>query len=308
VDQSIFDIKRSGNGIIISAVHIKATHASSKYIVEAAKCARRIKDVLRPKSDVKVLLFTDKLVWRFMNAECDSSTDEVCGQFQGLGGHRLFDSVMFYDGLSMPLIPSFKPFFHESPVIWMKRIVGWLHSPFSKTMAIDADVYVCPGFDSLFDTYIDNKHLLAATIANTQFGNTNGSKLPLRPGIPAKEFAQFPERNMGFIIVNTGHPKGLELLALFRDAYARHLNDPNVYILGDQASMREALFTMRVWVRDKVIPGTIVCRFQLGCEDGCSVVHRHWDRDKSGANVRPQPRAFARISGESPNEHVKNPT
>jgi hypothetical protein len=113
----------------------------------------------------------------------------------------------------------------------------------------------------------------------------NGNSSALRPGITQKEFAQFPERNMGFVLVNTGHPKGLELLALFRDVYIRHIKDPNVFVMEDQQAMREALFTMRVWIHDHVIPDNIGCRFEFGCDDGCLTVHRHWDMDKSGKNV-----------------------
>jgi hypothetical protein len=79
--------------------------------------------------------------------------------------------------------------------------------------------------------------------------------------------------------------------------YVRHVNDPSVYILGDQASFREALFTMRPLIHDNVIPADIGCRFERGCDDGCLTVHRHWNRDKSGSAVgQPKAEHFAKLT------------
>jgi hypothetical protein len=212
----------------------------------------------------------------------------VCQQFRELGGHRLFDIVKFYGHYSYPLIAEYKSsFVMKWPALWLMRAVGWLHSPFEKSMFFDSDVYVCPGFERMFDTYLDEYHLFAAPIASSPFVDTQGDSRPLRSGIPAKEFSQYPERNLGVVLAQTGHPKIIELLTLYRDVYVRQINDENVKIKGDQASMREALFIMRVWIHDQVIPSSIGCRRTLGCDDGCLTVHRHWDQDKSGKDVRP---------------------
>jgi hypothetical protein len=151
-------------------------------------------------------------------------------------------------------------------------------------MLIDADVYVCPNFATLFDMYLDEHHLYAATIASGLFSSTRGDPKALRPGM-TDEFLRFPERNLGFQLIHTANHRALELLALFRDVYARHVNDESIYTLGDQASFREALFTMRPLIRDVVIPVTIGCRYVGGCDDGCLTVHRHWNQDKSGDAV-----------------------
>jgi hypothetical protein len=252
--------------------------------------------VLGSNSDIKVLLYTDEAIWMYMNddARCNTAIDSVCQQFREFGGHRLFDIVKFYDHLVLPTLTDSKPFFRGFQTLWrLKRIVGELHSPFDTTMFLDSDVHVCPGFERMFDTYLDDHHLFAATIASNPFGKTNGSRVPLRAGIPAAEFAQFPERNMGFVVLKSDHPKVMELMTLYRDTFVRHVSDPNVMILGDQASMREALFTMRVWVHDHVVSSSIGCRFVGGCDDGCLIVHRHWDRDKSGSDVRSPAQALA---------------
>jgi hypothetical protein len=225
----------------------------------------------------------------YMNddAQCNTAIDSVCRQYRELGGHRLFDIVKFYDHLVLPTLtdskPNFKGFLTRYRLL---RAVGWLHSPFEKSMFFDSDVYVCPGFERMFDTYLDKHHLFAAALASCSFCNTNGNSMPLREGIPAKEYSKYPERNNGVVIAQTGHPKIIDLLALYRDTFVRHASDPNVDTHGDQASMREALFTMRVWIHDRVIPISEACRYTLGCDDGCLTVHRHWDRDKSGTNVR----------------------
>jgi hypothetical protein len=283
---------RTGKGIILNAAHANTSAlSSSKHIVEAAECARRIKDVLGSNNDVKVLLYTDKAIWMYMNdnARCKPAIDRVCRQYRELGGRRLFDIVKFFDDFSYPAMTDVKPSFrYKWPALWLKRAVGWLHSPFEKSMFFDTEVYVCPGFERMFDTYLNDHHLYAGAVAVTPFSNTNGNSKPLRAGIPAKEFSQYPERNLGVVLAQTGHPKIIELLTLFRDVYVRQINDETALVVGDQAAMREALFTMRIWVHDTMIPIDIGCRFTLGCDDGCLTIHRDLDRAKSGNEVRAQ--------------------
>jgi hypothetical protein len=285
----MLSMARTGRGIILNSAHANVSlHLPSKYIVEAAECARRIKDVLGPNSDIKVLLYTDEAIWIYMNdvTRCNVTTHEVCQHYRELGGHRLFDIVKFYDHLVFPTLTDSKPHFQGFATRYrLMRAVGWLHSPFEKSMFFDSDVYVCPGFERMFDTYLDAKHLIAASVATGDFGNTNGNSKPLREGIPAKEYSRYPERNIGVMVAQTSHPKIIELLALYRDTFVRHASDPNVDTHGDQASMREALFTMRVWIHDRIIPLDIGCRRTLGCDDGCLTVHRHHDQEKSGDDV-----------------------
>jgi len=165
------------------------------------------------------------------------------------------------------------------------RIEATLNSPFEVTMTADSDTYACPGFEGLFDA-VDKHHLYAASIAPALFADTKGFNGSFRADFPPS-YASFPERNLGLQILVTGNPKVIELLALFRDVFLRHLRQ-NVRIHGDQASFREALFTMRIFVHDVVLSPRHVCRFVLGCDDGCRVVHRKFDQDKSGNNVRPK--------------------
>jgi hypothetical protein len=213
--------------------------------------------------------------------------------------------VRFYDDFSSPLIADSKPSFRKKwPALWLKRAVGWLHSPFEKSMFLDNDVSVCPGFERLFETYLDSHHLFSATIAPHPFGSRDPSDIPIRSAIPAKEFSQFPERNLGVVLAATSHPKVIELLTLFRDVYVRHTNDMGFHNPGDQVSMRESLFTLRVYVRDTVIPANIGCRYTMGCDDKCLTVHRHWDRDKSGKNIH-SPKYLAKMKSRQGNK--KNP-
>lgn len=282
---------RDGRGIILHAVHVNTTAAPSKYIVAVAKSAQRIQKVLRAdglSGEIKVLLFTDREVWLFMNdrRRCDVQIYQECRDFVAYGGHRVFNMVRFYDDFEYPHVPETRPLFEGRPIVWLKRTVALLHSPFAKTMQLDDDVYVCRGFAKQFDDYLNDQHLYAAVVELGIFSSTRGDPKPLRPGMP-DEFLRFAERNLGFQLLYTGKPRVIELLALFRDVYVRQMNDPSIYTLGDQGPFREALFTMRPAIHDYSIPITIGCRFVGGCDDGCLTVHRHWDQDKSGADVEP---------------------
>jgi hypothetical protein len=224
----------------------------------------------------------------FMNDpnRCDMEIYNECKEFFRFGGSRVFNMVRFYDDFEYPAVPATRPFFEGRPIVWLKRIVALMHSPFDKTMQLDADVYVCPGFAKQFDDYLDERHFYAAVVELGLFSSTRGDPKPLRPDMP-DEFLQFPERNLGFQLLFTGKHQVIELLALFRDVYVRQMNDPSIYTLGDQGPFREALFTMRPSIHDIAIPITVGCRFVGGCNDGCLTVHRHWDQDKSGADVEP---------------------
>jgi hypothetical protein len=110
----------------------------------------------------------------------------------------------------------------------------------------------------------------------------------LRKGLRADlphAFQNFPERNLGMQVINTADHRALALLALFRDVYIRHVRIPNTGLRNDQASFREALFTLRATVHDVVVPANRACRFTGGCADGCQTVHRWYDQDKSGRKV-----------------------
>jgi hypothetical protein len=275
----------------LHAVHVNSTSVPSKYIAEVTKTASHIQDVLRKdgqSGDIKVMLYTDREVWIFMNnrQKCDVRVFVECKDFYRYGGHHVFNMVHFYDDFEYPDVPATRPLFEGRPIVWLKRIVALMHSPFKKTMQIDADVYVCPGFWRQFDDYLTDRHMFAAVLDQGMFSNTRGDTTPFREGMP-KEFIGFPERNLGFQLLNTGKSQTIDLLALFRDVYVRHVNNMDRYVLGDQAAMREALFTVRPSIHDIAIPITIGCRYEGGCDDGCLTVHRHWDQDKSGADVEP---------------------
>jgi hypothetical protein len=94
------------------------------------------------------------------------------------------------------------------------------------------------------------------------------------------------ERNQGLVIMKTSSTTIIKLLSLYRDIYVRHVNDMTIPVNGDQSAFREALFIMRTQVMDRVIPYEIGCRLEYGCDDGCLAVHRPFDQDKSGSDVR----------------------
>jgi hypothetical protein len=76
--------------------------------------------------------------------------------------------VRFYDTLVFPdLSREDENFFQAWPQLWLGRILASLHSPFARTMNLDSDVYVCDGFEDLFDR-VDEHHVFAAGLATAK--------------------------------------------------------------------------------------------------------------------------------------------
>jgi hypothetical protein len=288
VSDELRDLPRSGRGVLFCVFHRDADATTpSKFILQAVSSAARMRAVLKASgSDIKLCLFTDRANWQFLLDPrlCRPGTYDICAQFAALDGAKVFDDVLFIDDFEVPPVKGSKRAFNKWPGLWFQRIIAFQHSPYAQTLMVDSDVYACPRFDTIF-SYLDARHLVAATLSPMLFGDTFGNAESFRSGFP-DSYERFPERNLGLIVVQSSHPKVIELLALFRDVYLRHMRDPKAGIHGDQSSFREALFTMRIEVRDNVIPHTVGCRYELGCDDGCLSVHRHHDRDKSGGDVK----------------------
>ncbi len=180
--------------------------------------------------------------------------------------------------------------FQTWPELWLKRIVATLNSPFAETLVVDSDVYACPTFERLFDTYKSNLTItttsrmralvscsfdstcllfpsnffflkrylgdndVALTLAAAPFGSSRNYDGAFRPGFPVS-YAQFVERNLGLQLLATGRPSVQQLVTLFRDAYVRQSNDvEHVSIGNDQSAFREALFTLKDGLKVQEIP------------------------------------------------------
>ena len=125
---------------------------------------------------------------------------------------------------------------------------------------------------------------MAFTIAPAPYASSKGVKQSFRTDFPP-EYAEFPERNLGLQVLQTDDPDVIALITLFRDVYVRHANDLSIDIGNDQASFREALYTLRRTVNDVIIPAEKGCRHNAGCQDGCLAVHRHQHQTLSRAEL-----------------------
>jgi hypothetical protein len=76
------------------------------------------------------------------------------------------------------------------------------------------------------------------------------------------------------------------LLSLALDAYTRHISNPHARLANYQSPFREALFSLQAGIKHVIIPSTVMCRYEGGCNDACLTIHRSYDLNKSGANVR----------------------
>ena len=200
---------------------------------------------------------------------------------------KVFDTVLFYDDMDMPLVIERREKFQTWPELWVKRIMASLNSPFDETMVVDSDVYGCTKFEDLFDQYLANADV-SITLAPAPFGASRNYPGAFRAGFP-ESYALYTERNLGLHILRTGRPMVIKLLALFRDVYVRQANDTaHVSIGNDQCAFREALWSMKstYGVNETNIPADIGCRHETGCADGCLVVHRHSNPEMSRAELQ----------------------
>ena len=232
-------------------------------------------------SSTKYALFTDWGQWEVMNnpALCKEMYEQ-CRDYQA-AGPDVFDHIFFYSDFPVPPVIARREKFQAWPELWLKRIIATLHSPFETTMCADSDVYACSNYEALFD-YVSGDVDVAMTLAPAPFGCSRNFKGAFRDGFPP-EYEEFYERNLGLHIVHTGRASVIQLIALFRDIYIRQVNDTvNVSIGNDQSAWREAIFTLKDQIKERIIPSNVGCRHDLGCPDGCMVVHRHHMPELSG--------------------------
>jgi hypothetical protein len=294
VSDEIRGLERRGQGVILQVgaefPSDQPNKGQTHQLFMAAKTGFRIHQSLAQTNNtgtLKVLLFTHRQIWNFINdpAKCTPEHSIECRPYYEMGGSSVFDMVRFYEDYEYPPLPqtySTEFGIQQWPKLWLMRIVTLMHSPFELTMAFDTDVYVCNGFEKMFDVYLDKHHLFAATFDPPFFGINGKFRAFLRDDLP-DVYRMFPERNAGMMLMNTGNSRIIDFLALFRDVYVRHMTDPVAFshCLGDQPALREALFTMRRFIHDNVIPLSIGCRYKdwysklhAMCTDTCLTVHR----------------------------------
>eukprot|EP00042_Codosiga_hollandica_P006986 m.16650 g.16650 ORF g.16650 m.16650 type:complete len:359 (-) comp28546_c0_seq1:104-1180(-) len=278
--ESILSLPRTGNGLIYHAIHKQPNGpVPSRYVMECLRSAVRMKQYSSPGSTLQFLLYVNRPVWEHMSNKHLCSDDKPgCQEFRQ---HKdVFHFVRFYEDYSYPAIRARRENFQGWPDLWLKRIIGTLHSPFANTLNVDSDVHACKNFEQLFDL-MEHKIDVVSTIAPSPFSSSTGRRMPLREDLPAL-YAYFPERNLGMQLLATSRPNVLKLVALFRDAYVRQANTTTDRKLwNDQSGFREALFTLRHTVREHIMPDNVVCRHALGCPDGCLLVHRKLAPDMS---------------------------
>ncbi len=302
VEPAIAGIQRKGRGVIFNAVH-RDTSAkrASKNIVEAMRSAKRMHVALEGhafREEVEYVLFTDREPYEFMrNAELCRDLWPECKEFAE--DNSYLTKVIFYDDLPRPSVIERRERFQTWPDLWLKRIMATLNSPFAETLVVDSDVYACSNFVALFDEWLGPDNDVAITLAPAPFGCSRNYNGAFRPRFP-ESYANFTERNLGMQVLKTGNPEVVRLIALFRDIYVRHVNDiERISIGNDQSSFREALYTMKDTVRQRIIPSNVACRHDLGCADGCMVVHRHMHPEMSGKEYQAWKVAQNRLKKEA---------
>ena len=299
LSDELMNMERSGYGILYNAIHRDPTaKRPSKSIVAAVKGAHRMRAAVEERRalnaseaatlpEIKFILFTEQQPLEFMKDKklCRDLWPECKGFAEGFA---IFDKVVYYESLTMPTVIERRERFQTWPELWVKRIMASLNSPFAKTMVVDSDVYGCTNFQDIFTKYLGDDADVAATLAPAPFGASRNYDGAFRPGFP-KSYAKYTERNLGLHILATGNKRVLQLLALFRDAYVRQVNDTKFVSIGnDQCAFREAMWTMRdnFGLVESTIPAEHGCRHETGCADGCMVVHRHQNPEMSKAQLK----------------------
>lgn len=284
LSNDIVSLNRSGRGVLFNAVNLQPlAQRISKVIVGAMRTAKMMRLAIQERGidiGLQFILFTEKAPYKFMvnTKKCVDRLWPECSEFSRDIG--VFDFVKFYEDLDSPVVVEKRPRFQLWPDLYLKRIISLLYSPFAETLVVDNDVYPCSNFENLFTDYmtIENDVALAVAVNKVDKWSYAGA---FRSGFP-QSYANFQERSLGIQLLATGRPHVIQLIALFRDVYIRHINDTqHVETNNAKPALREALFTMQNEIREQIIPPETVCRFQSGCPDGCYIVHRSYKQNSS---------------------------
>lgn len=140
---------------------------------------------------------------------------------------------------------------------FFNKIQAIQHSPFSKTLFLDTDTYVCSPLNSLFEL-LDRFELATA-------------HAPIRISDPVNNLPDaFPEPNSGVILFK----KNYRVKKLLK---AWHTNFLNMHLqgnpIGDQGAFRQALYQSKV--ASTVLPPEYNCRFCYPTMLGSKVVILH---------------------------------
>jgi hypothetical protein len=176
--------------------------------------------------------------------------------------------------------------FHEWPELWLYRIHALRNSNFDLTMTIDTDVQTCFGwYEILKGLSATRFDVITSTAVHPHAeGELDKDVVPL----------SFPERNLGFVVFNTTAPAVQHLLARYENVYVSQALDSSLWIKGDQAAFRQALWEQQslnqsfIPLKEHMLPLNLGCRFDGVCADGCLFVHRHFRVDNE-PGMRPSP-------------------
>jgi hypothetical protein len=147
--------------------------------------------------------------------------------------------------LAMKSFPEMEENFHETPMLWWKRIVALANSPYELTIALDLDSLPRTG-EALADAFgqLRTADLFTVEAPSPYGGSFNNPSTPAPPWLTeaeAADWSSFPERNLGLVGWNLASETTRSLVLLFARAFVREI-DSGAAVHGDQTAFREALF------------------------------------------------------------------
>mmetsp|Transcript_4149 Transcript_4149/g.14856 ORF Transcript_4149/g.14856 Transcript_4149/m.14856 type:complete len:234 (+) Transcript_4149:1049-1750(+) len=151
-------------------------------------------------------------------------------------------------------------------MVWVKKTLALMHSPFEMTVFLDTDAYPCGSFLNVFELMRDRPSAIdiADAVAPVPFGGSYGDRLEsFETG--ADGWSDFHERNTGLILYNASSPAVKYLLEQYHLLYVEQLSsrEKRKRIWHDQPAFRQALWRARqgaLSLKEHILSPTEHCR------------------------------------------------
>ncbi|KAK3281676.1 hypothetical protein CYMTET_10546 [Cymbomonas tetramitiformis] len=144
-----------------------------------------------------------------------------------------------------------------SSLVWLKKQLAWMFSPYAKTLYLDADTCFCGNYLSRLFSLLDHFDVLTTVDP----AGAKGGTLASVPG-------SFLERNAGFVAFSDSNSSKV-LRARWIEIYKLHLQHWR-FTKHEQPAFREALWELResMGLREQVL--TQICRATKKAIPACS--------------------------------------
>jgi hypothetical protein len=240
--------KRGARGVAIGP-----TNGKFVFTFNALQNAKRIRYILGNDRSVKIALMTSQEHLTILFQECsDNPKTEFAEACRLWANNTLFDDVIVTKDNEFRGNDNHT---HGDPGTsnhWLKALGGYRLAPYTRTMFLDSDAYLCPGFEKLFDIVEPVNEWQIPSLAPAHFViGIEQFRVPSprfwNPGDDHvyEDFKKVRMRNTGVVLFHF-HSRTAHTFAHFIPLVSEHVYNfvatPENKVVNDQTPFRIALF------------------------------------------------------------------